>query len=307
MKYHEDIDKIQRNENYLLEHIKNQTSIVETENNIIKNNEKFMQEQLEIIHDYMSRANHKLDKIVYKVVLMSTMTEINAASLAASMILSNLKRTQDLLLDTLVNIHNLDIHLLTPKQLIHELHMITVRNNKGVSLPIKILNKISNMYKLIYVKPRVTTSYLLLELHIALTREEEYKLYRVIPLPVYLPDGDVTVARSSSTHIAINRRQKTYISVEEEELRQYVQMKENSYISNKNYPIYNLQSINAPCETKILVQQTNIHCDAKVDRCNDDWVKLHQSTRCTKHQSAQEPTSSFEHQYKQDVSVHYTK
>ena len=282
MKYQDDIYKIQTNENYLLQLIKNQTSIVETENRIIKDNEEFMEKQFNILNNYVSRTNETLSKIIYKVELMSAMNQINAASLTASLILSNLKRTQELLLDTLMNIHNghLDIHLITPKQLVHELHMITSRISTHLTLPVKnVEENIKDILKLIYVKARVTQSYLLLEVHIPLTSDDEYQLYRVLPLPMYQPNGDILTVLSTSTYIATNFRKDTYISIMQEDLNKCVKINEESIICNTNYPIINLHSTLAPCEAKLLGQQHNLHCATTKTQCSDSWTKLQKPNR----------------------------
>lgn len=58
--YEDDIETLSKNDNYLLQLMRNKTLIIEAENNTIKRSENFMEEQFSIIHDYMNNNYNKV-------------------------------------------------------------------------------------------------------------------------------------------------------------------------------------------------------------------------------------------------------
>ncbi|KAJ2948490.1 hypothetical protein O0L34_g7738 [Tuta absoluta] len=280
-KYEQDIATIQVNENYLLDLIKNQTSIVEAENEIIKNNERFMNQQLQSIHEYIQKSSNQLAQITHRVEIMTTMNEFNAASLTASMILSNLKRTQDMLLNTMMNLYNghFDYHLLAPEQLILQLHMISAKVAKGLSLPVKnnnIEENIRELYQLLYVRARITSSFLLLEVHIPLTRDDEYKIYRPIALPMNIENEKFTSVLLSSSYIAVYLKSNEYLTLEDRDLNHCIQTYAERYVCNMIHPVISLRNKHAPCEVQVFNQQRNkLNCTTTTKTCTETWTKLH--------------------------------
>ncbi|KAJ2954551.1 hypothetical protein O0L34_g2836 [Tuta absoluta] len=288
-KYEQDIETIQVNENYLLDLIKNQTSIVEAENEIIKNNERFMNQQLQSIHEYIQKSSNQLAQITHRVEIMTTMNEFNAASLTASMILSNLKRTQDMLLNTMMNLYNghFDYHLLAPEQLILQLHMISAKVAKGLSLPVKnnnIEENIRELYQLLYVRARITSSFLLLEVHIPLTRDDEYKIYRPIALPMNIENEKFTSVLLSSSYIAVYLKSNEYLTLEDRDLNHCIQTNAERYVCNMIHPVISLRNKHAPCEVQVFNQQRNkLNCTTITKTCTETWTKLHKQNEwlCT--------------------------
>ncbi|XP_026323275.1 uncharacterized protein LOC113232713, partial [Hyposmocoma kahamanoa] len=185
-KYEMDIEALTKNDNYLLQLIKNQTLIIEAENNIVKKSQNFMEDQFSIIHDYMNKTYNEIQKIENRVQMLYAVNDVNSAVITTTLILSALQRIQETLLNALSDIYkgHLDTHVFPTSQLIDQLNIISGKLPMGLSLPIKDTHQdIQDIYQLIYVKARVTENYLMFELHIPLLSEEEYKIYRIIPIP----------------------------------------------------------------------------------------------------------------------------
>ncbi|KAF9405384.1 hypothetical protein HW555_013859 [Spodoptera exigua] len=112
-KYKSDIEQISHNEKHLQNLIKNQTSIMESEFNILRRNENVMNKQFSFINQRLQ----DLAREVYEVRLVNQDNNyITSSSLAASIILSNLRWIQQTLIGTVTDISHgrIDSHYYLP-------------------------------------------------------------------------------------------------------------------------------------------------------------------------------------------------
>lgn len=278
--YQNDIQNIQKNENYLLELARNQTSIVEIENTILKKNEQNMNNQFTLINRFMNETDTRFAKIESGIEVAMATAFFTSASLAAHLLLTNLKNIQETLYNTMMNTYKgrIDVHLLTPVNLIQQLIIISGRLPKTLTLPVtNIQDEIKDLYELIYVKARVTDKYFMYELHIPLASDEDFIVYKIFPLPMKSPyeANETTIVAVSSTYLAVNLEKNTYVRFNEKELKSCVQRQTDNFICIFNLPIFNLQNINTPCEAKLLGHQSTSSCITKKTKCDSDWIELH--------------------------------
>lgn len=278
-KYAQDIEKIKTNEQYLLQLIRNQTLIIEAENSVIKKNEDFVKKQLEVIQQFMNDTRDNTALIENRFQVMKTMNDVNAGALTASLLISVLRRSQEMLLSALTDIYrgHLDVTLFTPEQLSEQLNYIAGIIPKRLTLPIKNSNEanITDIYKIIYVKARLTELYLLFELHIPLLSDDEYSLFRNIAIPSQVTAKQCQVIDSETQYIGVNFAKNTYIQMEETDIQQCTSMPAHNHICHAFSTIRNLHGETASCEAKILSQNANnITCDWKSQQCANQWIKL---------------------------------
>lgn len=276
-KYQNDIKSIQNNENYLRDLIKNQTSIVELENQILKKSETNIQRQFDIIDSFVNQTNMNIASIETEMEIISATTYINSASLTAYLLINSLKTFQEMLFNTLTNVYqgHIDVHLITPVHLIQQLGEISGNLPKTVSLPVENYKEnIKDVYKLMNVKARVTETYFLFEVHIPLVSNEDYMIYQAIPLPV-ARGSELTYAQISSKYIAVNLKKSTYILLTGDDFGQCIQQRSTNFLCKTNLPSYDLHSNKAPCEAKLLSHQNIAPCDLVPTVCKDEWIKLH--------------------------------
>lgn len=95
--YQKDIQAVQKNENYLIQLVQNQTSIVEIENDILKKNEENINQQFILINKFMNETDIKQAKIESEMEIAMAYSFFSSASLAAHLLLSNLKNSDQLL------------------------------------------------------------------------------------------------------------------------------------------------------------------------------------------------------------------
>lgn len=278
-KYTQDIQKIKTNEQYLLELIRNQTLIIEAENNIIKKNEDFVKMQLEGIQQFMNETKDNIAVLENRFQIMKTMNDVNAGALTASLLITVLRRNQQMLLNALTDVYrgHLDMELFTPGQLSEQLNNVAGIISKRLTLPIKTRNgaNIKNIYKIIYVKARLTEQYLLFELHIPLLSDDEYTLYHSIPIPRPQISKQCQQVAITTKYIGVNFAKNTYIQMEEVDLQQCTTMEADHHICHSHTLISNLHGATSSCEAKMLSQNVNnITCDWTTQQCTDQWIKL---------------------------------
>ncbi|VVD00463.1 unnamed protein product [Leptidea sinapis] len=125
--YKQDIQVIQYNENHLVSLMKNQTSIIEAQYNVLKRNEISINKQ----HKLLNLLSMKLNKLRNSVKNQSEQNQImydfSLGAIATSNILRNLKTIQNTLLDTITDVYHgrLNFHLLSPDQLKDTLNKIS--------------------------------------------------------------------------------------------------------------------------------------------------------------------------------------
>lgn len=279
-KYHKDIDAVQRNENYLRELAKNQTSIMQLQNDALKKNDENIKLQCKMIEHFIEETKTNLGKIETEIQLMMATSYFNSASLTASLLLRNLKEFQTMLLNTLTNVYSghMDVHLISPVSLVKQLEDISGRLPRTLSLPTEnIREDIKELYKLLYVKARITKNYLMFEVHIPLIADEDFTYYRAIAIP-FKAESNYKLMQLSSEYIAVNFEKNSYISLKNEDFRQCIKRQKHNFICHANIPVFNLQNKNAPCEAKLLGHRTTTSpCDVRSVSCEEAWIKLQES------------------------------
>ncbi|KAH9639101.1 hypothetical protein HF086_009070 [Spodoptera exigua] len=166
--YKQDIQSIHDNEDHLLSLLKQQTTVIEAEYNILKRNGQAINKQ----HKMLNTLSIKLDKIENVLLNESErnriMNDFSTGAIATSNVLRQLKTIQTSLLDTVTDVYHgrLNIHLLSPEQLKDTLNTISSHLSKDLTLPINNLQiNFKNIYHLLTVKARMTEEFLIFELN----------------------------------------------------------------------------------------------------------------------------------------------
>ncbi|CAK1602188.1 unnamed protein product [Parnassius mnemosyne] len=225
----------------------------------------------------MNQTDANFAKVESAVEIMMATDFFNSASFATYLPLNNMRTMQEMLFDSLTDVYkgHMDVHLLSPVELMKQLNMISGRLPKSLSLPVNNPREdIKDIYKLLYVKARVTSNYFLFEVHVPLISDDEFLLYRAIPLPMKT-ETETTTVLVQSPYIAVNFQKDNYISITENDIKMCIQLKERRYICHKNLPVFNLHNKNAPCEALLLSHGVKPPCDVKKTTCVDAWIALH--------------------------------
>lgn len=177
-----------------------------------------------------------------------------------------------MLLDTWTDLYHgrIGVHLFTPSFKINILTDIASKLPKGLSLPIREIEKeIKHIYKVLYLRGRITEDYFLFEIYIPLISENQFKIYRVIPIPVNFKQ--ITPAAEL---IAVDLENNWYISMKTEELKTYLARNKNNYICSTSLFVLNLLGANLPCEARMLSHRPAQPCNMKPTTCEPAWIQL---------------------------------
>lgn len=117
--YEMDIEKITANENHLQLLLKNQTNIIEAENNILQRNEAIMNKQLTMVQSHLQEISRTTEYI-------QSRFDHELYFISASIILSSLRNIQENLINTITDLASghMNSHLLPPEQLEQQMNII---------------------------------------------------------------------------------------------------------------------------------------------------------------------------------------
>ncbi|KAG7297354.1 hypothetical protein JYU34_019327 [Plutella xylostella] len=274
--YQQDIEHVKVNEQHLLTMLKNHTSILEVHNNIILRNEESINKQLHLLKEHSFQTNEYLRNMQIRAEETAMMTYFNSISISVNIIINKLRRMQEDVLETLQDIHqgHLDTRVLSADQLKRELREISSQIPKYLSLPMDdMYSDITELYKAIRVKAALTTNSLILEVQIPLIHNDQFQIYRVIPIPL-ISGSLARTAITTTEYLAINIIKDTYIQLTNEEIRQCIAMGQNRYLCKINKPIHNMHQHNDPCEIAVLAKNNLPKCTFRTSTCSNEWIEL---------------------------------
>lgn len=278
-KYRQDIEIVQQNENHLLSLIKNQTSIIEAHNNILKRNEEAMSKQFQLINHHLNITDAYLQELSTNMKHEENMIYFNIMATSANIIVTKIQHIQQMLLDTATNIHHgqVDTRLMPQEQLLQELNIISGQIPKHLSIPVDhIRENLVDIYKLLQVKSRVINNFFIIEISLPLTSDNQFTLYKVIPIPVWKNNRSLSV-KTSSEYIAINLRKEIYLTLTERNVDQCLKINHKNLLCELSNPTLNMRSNNIPCEINLITNTSHNQCGYTEGRCIDKWIKLQAS------------------------------
>ncbi|XP_063899082.1 uncharacterized protein LOC135119161 [Helicoverpa armigera] len=274
--YRRDIEAITHNENHLQTLIKNQTLVIESEYNIIKRNEEIMNKQVSFIKDTLKNVTWEVGQVRLD---NQNSNYLISSSLAASIILTNLRRMQDVLLNTVTDISHgyIDIHLFSPEQLEHQVNIISGQLHGDLALPTDI-NDIRQLYKLLKVFARVIENYLIIEVRVPLVSNEVYELNKIITVPVR-ERGKMRYVISPYQYIAFDLKKDTAFLLADHHLQTCISTQRDTILCSLDEPLYDLKIKSSICNIKLIVNDVTTNespCLSLVAPCTaDKWIKLH--------------------------------
>lgn len=271
--YTRDIQNIRRNEAHLNTLWKNQTSIIESEYNLLKRTEDMFSKQHKIINKHLNSVEKSIQTMESEIHEISLSEDFTLMVLTAQQMLKTLTDIQQTLLDTVTDIYqgHFNVHLLTFKQLQAELLTISGLLTADVTLPIHNLQaNVREIYKLLRVKARLTKDFFIFEIKIPLISRDTYDLYKIIPLP-RRSGNYMRKIIPASDRIAISLQKDSYIPVSQEDYQNCMMKDSSTLICNLQSPIYKIKNDQDFCVKD--EENPNI-CKTRTVACQNEWHTL---------------------------------
>lgn len=272
-KYNQDIKLLQNNQDHLLRLYKQHTSIIEGEYNLIRRNEQVMNKQFQLINQHLKQTEEAIHADNQNAMY------ITATALAATTIISNLRRTQHLLLDLVTDVQHgrIDTHLLQPEAFENQLNIIARKLPVGLALPCTDdYACVREMYRISRVHVKLTEEFLIFEVKIPLlANEQQYELTRIVPIK-YIKQKTMTSIIPTTEYMAINMRKSYFIPLTSDDMTSCIHINSHSsLICNLMKPLYNLKTNTDICEINIINNEAPAGCRTKISSCTDEWIQLH--------------------------------
>ncbi|CAG9126303.1 unnamed protein product [Plutella xylostella] len=271
-KYENDINLIKQNQNHLAMLWKNQTSIVEAEFNFIKRSEDIMDKHHKAINKRLLNLEQNQNNIQKDLNSISLINDFTMSAAITSNLIAQIKSMQNDLLDTITNIYHgkINLHLITPEQLQHELNIISSHLTKDLTLPGEDSN-LAKIYHLLKTRAKLSKNYIIIEITIPLVTRDYYEILKIIPIPHQIQNNKVSIVPVSN-YIAINLRKDTMIRVSQNELQLCMERDQSSIICNLRSPVYSIKSDEDVCQKK----NGSRLCKTAVQLCDNEWIELSQ-------------------------------
>ncbi|XP_030030867.1 uncharacterized protein LOC115447783 [Manduca sexta] len=272
--YTKDIEATRANEKHLLQLWKNQTSLIESEFNLMKTMETTIKKQHTIINAKLDALNNNTIILQGQIHNITRVQDFTLTAMAGNNLLQSLKRLQETLLDTITDIYHgqISLHLLTPRLLRSELQLINSQVSNDLKLPIQnIETDLHDIYRLLKVKARVTQKFVIFEVTFPLISREVFQLYRLIPIPRKF-NNDMVAIVPAAEYIALNLDHDSYFPLTAHELDKCL-YHVSSYICDTAKPIERLENDEVYCD------HTNHTCKVEKTICTNKLIELNATSQ----------------------------
>lgn len=271
--YQQDLTKLRSNQKYFNQLLQNQTSIIESEFNVIKRMEKTVRQQHKNFNQHLNKIDNLINSMQKQISENAYTNEFTLSSISANGILMNLKDIQQMLLNTITDIFHgtFNIHLLQPEQLTKELHIISAHLSKELLLPIdNIQTDLTKLYHLLTVKTRFTGDNLIFEIKLPLVGRDTFEVYKLTPIPIAIGDKMRQIIIASDL-LAINYQKDLQIPLSSLQLQQCIHYDMDILLCAHQIPISITKTEPNYCAKEI----ESLSCKTESRKCKNTWVQLH--------------------------------
>ena len=269
--------QVKENESFLLKLLKNQTSIVDSTMNIIKQNQIETKTKFEHLDNEVRSVSENIRDINDVLVQMHLTQIFNAGVLQLTLVANNLQKVQSSILDALTESHHGKISplLLTPKQLQNEVDQIKLHSPTSADLPISRNNDLIRLYKLMSVKGGITDQHAVFQITLPLVEPDQFEIFSLVPVP-NLMNNTIVAIKSCTSFLAINKLRRQYILLNKSEFNSCYTVKHELYLCSNILIRYNYGADICACEINLFNNKSTPTCALKNSGSKDIWKPLHQ-------------------------------
>lgn len=273
--YTADISKIKTNEEHVMQLLRNHTSIEETTTNIIRRDEKMIQRNYELIEGLVSGIHMLKSNDEANTQLM-----LSALELLHAMV--KYESTQSAILDALLSAHGnrLDPKIITPHQLKSQLQKIKEHVGDSFKVPEDYThNSMRTVYQIMSVRAMVNNDKIIFKLTLPLLHNEQFQIFKLIPVPTKANDSFVLMQPSIDFLLA-TRNRNYFFTMVDREFNNCIMYSDDQYICKRNKPLLTTATHLHECEINMLEhKQLAKTCKIQTNAMENTWIPLHQANR----------------------------
>lgn len=268
------IETVKKNENHLQHLLKNQTSILDSTINILKQDQTAIKgkfNRLDTQYTEIRSRVHDLEDAGYQSKIFQIFISL---AMELTITAADLHRMKSSILDVITDTHHGKIspNLLSPTQLHDEL--IKIRNHlpPSLQLPVEHDNHLQ-LYKLMTVEGAVTKTHVIFKIMIPLCDQEPFNLYRLFPVPSAVNYSLVAI-KPCNEILAVSAHKDQYFPISFAMLHSCTLTQADTYLCSNIQSKYNKGSQVCLCEIQLLNNDTTLNCNAERLDTNVSWTQL---------------------------------
>lgn len=255
--------------------LRNQTSIIDSTINIIKDTELSLQSRLNETQDEIVRLENQIkeDQNQLRTTHLTTL-------LSSELILTatRLRQIEAEIINVLTDSHHgrISPSLLSPTQLQRELNIIKAHLPVSRVLPIEE-GELIELYKLMRVKAGVTENKVIFEVKLPLIDQQPFELLKIFGIPTN-NNGILVAIVPETPYLAINSLRDEYIPLSKDDIQNSFRLN-NVFIFENKQATFGKGSMAASCEIDLFNHKASSHCRLTTFTEHIAWIQLHHKNK----------------------------
>lgn len=242
------INDLQRGLVHVSDLTRQQTHIVDMTVNLVRKQQEQTKTQYHQLHGEISSLTSHAE-------FVDTMLQLTTQ-------ITIFKEMQEAVIDVMIDLHqgHINTRLITPSQLQNQLNKLESWLPRHLRIP-RYQQHWVQFYKNLRVTARVMNQRLIFELRIPLLDPEEYRIYKVYPVPTVHGDRMVSL-QPTSPFILINQQQTWYYQMQYLEFRECQEWEDEQHVCKREHAVFNTHEEGRPCEISLL-----LHEELELQKC----------------------------------------
>lgn len=263
--YAEAIDGLKSNEDQLMRLVRNQTSVLELTDDVMKRSIHQMEEEHRTLHD-------DLKKLARAGEATEIGWQIHNIALQYALMLENLAQIQNHIVDAATTVHDGRLHplLVSPARLQSQMNFI----REHIGTDVELLATTARVYQLARVKVRVTNAKMIFRVSIPILRRSIFDTWRIIPISQALNKTFIEI-RPTADYFLVNRDNSTYYDMTRAELDKCDDVGDE-LVCRLRHPLYKVNASSRRCEMNLVFNGSSTHtgCRTEAIQLDERWVQL---------------------------------
>lgn len=260
--YANDMKNLLKNDDHLLQLMRNQTSVIESSLSIAKKTDAELEKTKNQVNELFASAKIALDGFQAEL-------HFNTAAIYLLQVIADYERQQDGILELLtdVNKNHVNHNLFTPGQIQKQIKIISeqVRNKH-------LVPEGNGLYRVIKVIPYVTQTQVIFKISIPLFKLDRFQIFKVITVPSIHKD-ELWWIENSYEFLMTSTNRQVFQLLTKAELSECVEYQTDTLVCNGPRQWKMNQIVNC-CAWNLFSQHSNTGCTTAKGRLDTMFIKL---------------------------------